>query len=99
MMEDINDFIFSAKIPFEEKALKSFHFQYHHNPIYKRFTDTLNCIPSSVKDVDQIPFLPISFFKTHKVVTTEFSRNLIFTSSATTNSILSQHFVKDPAIY
>ena len=99
MMEDINDFIFSSKTPFEEKALKSFHFQYNHNPIYKRFADNLNCSPSSVKNIEQIPYLPISFFKTHKVVTTDFSPGLLFTSSGTTNSSPSQHFVKEPALY
>jgi phenylacetate-coenzyme A ligase PaaK-like adenylate-forming protein len=99
MMEDINDFIFSSTTPFEEKALKNFHFQYNYNPIYKRFADSLKCSPSSVKNCDQIPFLPISFFKTHKVVTSEFHPELVFTSSGTTNSSPSQHFVKEPELY
>ncbi len=99
MMEDINDFIFSSNASFEEKAIQTFHFQYRHNNIYQRFVDSLNCQPSVIKLVEQIPFLPISFFKTYKVTTTEFSPRLTFTSSGTTTTVNSQHFVKDPSLY
>lgn len=98
-MEDINDFIFSSNASFEEKAIQTFHFQYRHNNIYQRFVDSLNCQPSVIKLVEQIPFLPISFFKTYKVTTTEFSPRLTFTSSGTTTTVNSQHFVKDPSLY
>ena len=99
MMEDINDFIFSSDLSFEEKAIKTFHFQYRHNQVYQRFVDSLNCQLSSIKNVEQIPFLPIAFFKTHTVTSTEFSPEAVFTSSGTTNTINSKHFVKDTAIY
>ena len=99
MMEDINDFIFSSTMPFEEKAIQVFHFQYKSNQVYKRFVDGINCRPSSVKHIEQIPFLPISFFKSHKVTSGEFSPKVIFTSSGTTGAATSKHFVKDIDIY
>ena len=78
MMEDLNDFIFSSKTPFEEKALETFHFQYNHNQVYKRFVDSLNCNPSTISAIDQIPFLPISFFKTHKITSWRFFSRINF---------------------
>ena len=99
MMEDINDFIFSSNLSFEEKAIRTFHFQYRHNNVYQRFVDGLNCRPSSIKYVEQIPFLPIAFFKNHTVTSTEFSPELVFTSSGTTNTVNSKHFVKEASIY
>ena len=99
MMNDLNDFIFSSKATFTEKAIKVFHFQYQHNRVYKRFGDNLNCDPSSINAIEQIPFLPISFFKNHKIISDDVTPELIFTSSGTTNVGNSQHFVKDPVIY
>ena len=45
------------------------------------------------------PFLPISFFKSHTIATTLFKPQQIFESSGTTNTINSQHLVKDIGIY
>ena len=98
-MKDLNDFIFSSKTPFEEKALETFHFQYNHNQVYKRFVDSLNCNHATISAIDQIPFLPISFFKSHKITAGDFSPELIFTSSGTTTSNNSQHFVKEADVY
>ena len=80
MLNDLNDFIFSPNIPFTGKALKVFQFQYHHNELYKRFADALNCNPGTINNIHQIPFLPISFFKTHSVTTTTFEPQLMFES-------------------
>lgn len=99
MLEDLNDFIFSSELPFEEKAIKTFQFQYQYNQVYKRFVDGINCDPLQVTALDQIPFLPISFFKNQKVITTDFLPELIFESSGTTTSSNSKHFVKERVIY
>ncbi len=61
-----------------------------------------NCydiLPAAITKIEQIPFLPISFFKTHQVTTGTFSPQLIFTSSGTTTTVNSQHFVKDISLY
>ena len=99
MIDDLNYFIFSSTESFNEKAIKIFQFQYRHNEVYKRFADTLNCKPHLVNTIEEIPFLPISFFKTHQIVTTDFLPEQVFNSSGTTGSVNSQHLVKDISIY
>jgi Acyl-protein synthetase, LuxE len=84
---------------FEELALQVFHFQYQHNELYRRYVDTLHTDISSVTLVEQIPFLPISFFKTHAVRSGFTTEALLFESSGTTGQVPSRHYVKDAAIY
>jgi hypothetical protein len=80
-------------------ALKIFAFQYEHNSLYHRYCSILGIIPSDVTRPEQIPFLPIQFFKSQKVVSTRFDPALVFESSGTTGSINSKHLVKDRSIY
>jgi hypothetical protein len=84
---------------FEALALEIFHFQYNNNPVYYQFCQSLNIDESSVNEIKKIPFLPISFFKTHRINTTTFEPQAVFESSGTTSSINSRHFVKDITIY
>ncbi|WP_234369058.1 LuxE/PaaK family acyltransferase [Brumimicrobium mesophilum] len=84
---------------FNEVALKVYHYQYKHVSIYRNFCDALGRkTPTHFKE---IPFLPISFFKTHKILSDEIdSASLqVFKSSGTTQSIRSQHYLADPKIY
>lgn len=91
--------IFSENLDFSVTALELFRFQYENNTVYKSYVDAINVNPYGVKALDQIPFLPIRFFKTHKVVTTEFAPEMIFESSGTTETINSRHDVKDLNLY
>ncbi len=91
--------IFQEDILFEKKAIELFHFQNQNNIIYKNWCDTINVNADDVKNILQIPFLPISFFKTHKVITGNFSAEVIFESSGTTQTINSKHFIKHINIY
>src|SRR5689334_18359203 len=84
---------------FQDLALEIFQFQYQHNPVYRTYVDMLKFNPRKVKDLLQIPFLPIRFFKTHPVKTTEFEPACEFQSSGTTASLNSRHFIKDIEIY
>lgn len=84
---------------FDALALKIFRFQYQNNPVYQLFCNTLDTNPEQVKLVKQIPFLPISLFKTQQIVTGQFEPALIFESSGTTQTNTSSHYVKDVAIY
>lgn len=84
---------------FENLALELFHFQYQNNLVYKHYTDAIRVNPASVKSISQIPFLPISFFKTHRVQCTVFEPDVVFESSGTTSSINSRHFVKETNLY
>ncbi len=56
-------------------------------------------MPDSVDSIEKIPYLPISFFKTHKVTTTVFEPEIIFESSGTTGVNTSRHFVKSKELY
>ncbi len=84
---------------FEETALKIFHHQYINNLVYQRFCNLLGITRSSVTSIDQIPYLPIEFFKKEKVVSTTKIPQKVFTSSGTTGSITSKHYVSDLSIY
>ncbi|MBT8187960.1 MAG: acyl transferase, partial [Croceitalea sp.] len=51
---------------FETSAIQLFHFQYIKNPVYREFCNRLKIDTAAVKDVNQIPYLPIEFFKTKR---------------------------------
>ena len=94
------DKIFSVNsCNFTETALELFHFQHQNNRVYRQFCDTLHADISKIDSLNKIPFLPISFFKTHTVVSTEFSHEAVFESSGTTQTINSKHLVKDIDLY
>jgi Acyl-protein synthetase, LuxE len=84
---------------FNEKALRLFAFQYQNNTVYRRFCDALRIQMPIVNAASSIPFLPISFFKTHAVTTTQFEPEAIFESSGTSQTVQSRHLVKDLSIY
>ena len=83
----------------EAVAVRLFHYQWQHNDVYRRWCDLIHCTPAKVQSVLQIPFLPISFFKTHDVITGEYVPQTIFTSSGTTQTVNSRHLVKDVNLY
>ena len=84
---------------FEAMAWEQFKFQYHHNTIYKTFCDLLDKPPSQVGTLLDIPFLPIEFFKTHKIISSSEAPQAIFESSGTTQSSTSKHLVPDLSLY
>ncbi|MGZ3902712.1 MAG: acyl transferase [Bacteroidia bacterium] len=86
---------------FEELSVEVFNLQYSNNSVYKRFVDALKVTPENVRSVDKIPFLPIEFFKTQKVVTENSITNnaVVFTSSGTSQTGTSSHFVNDISLY
>ncbi len=84
---------------FDELALEIFRFQAQHNLIYQQYLQHLPIQIDKVKTIEQIPFLPIEFFKTQTVVTGNNSIKTIFESSGTTGQNTSQHHVADPDFY
>ena len=89
----------TSEQPFNELAIQIFQFQSKNVAIYKDYLTALGCIPDKVKSLEEIPFLPISFFKTHMVSSGIDRDSLIFESSGTTDSIKSKHFIASPQIY
>jgi phenylacetate-coenzyme A ligase PaaK-like adenylate-forming protein len=91
--------VFAQEPDFPEKALAIFRYQYDNNAVYKRYINALNCDVAKVSAIEQIPFLPISFFKQFNITTTSFEPQTIFESSGTTGMATSRHLVKDVKLY
>jgi len=92
-------FTISSQKQFEKIALKTFRFQHENNLVYRKFCDFLKTDVQKIKSVQQIPFLPIQFFKSHKVVSNANPIQETFTSSGTTGMTTSKHFVTDVSLY
>jgi len=84
---------------FESLAIDVFRFQYINNGIYRQFADALRVDAAGVKSLEQIPFLPVNFFKTHRIQSTPFEPQVIFESSGTTQTTNSKHYVRDASLY
>ncbi len=94
-----NKILHTSPNNFEELALQIFHYQYLYNTIYQAYCNLLNINPTDITKLEKIPFLPIQFFKSKQIKTTEFKEEIIFESSGTTGSINSKHFVKEKKLY
>ena len=92
-------FAISSQKQFEKIALKVFRHQYENNIVYREFCELLKTDSHKVKSLDQIPFLPIQFFKSHNVVSNTNIIQETFTSSGTTGAVTSKHLVTDASIY
>ncbi|MVM31585.1 acyl transferase [Spirosoma sp. HMF4905] len=95
-----------SRTAFESLALAVFRYQAAYNPVYRAYLHHLNCQTEHITALRQVPFMPISFFKTHMVLTGIDTNNdpdrtdtLIFASSGTTGEQTSRHFVPDLALY
>ncbi len=84
---------------FNELALEIFYYQAENNNVYKSFIKHLGINISAITSFRQIPFLPVEFFKTHKIVSGRFAPQVVFTSSGTTGSAVSRHHVKNQELY
>ena len=82
---------------FADIALQLYRFQAENNKVYHSFITHLG--RSAVQSVDDIPFLPISFFKTQEIKTGAWEAETVFTSSGTTGITTSRHPVKDMMFY
>ena len=101
---DINNYIkkifhINNESKFNDYALKLFHYQYKNNHIYNQYITLMNCKIDTIKHYSQIPFLPIEFFRTKKVISTKKTDQHIFLSSGTTSSLKSKHYITDLEIY
>ena len=84
---------------FTALAIDIFQFQHQFNPVYRQYCDLLKIDPSKIKQIEKIPFLPIRFFKSHQVMTTDFTPAITFESSGTSQTGNSKHFVKEISLY
>lgn len=84
---------------FEDVALAIFQAQVSENETYKAYLQALQVDPNEIEHINDIPFLPISLFKSHQVTTGNFKPQIIFESSGTTQINTSKHLVKSTALY
>ncbi|MEO3408387.1 acyl transferase [Mucilaginibacter sp. CAU 1740] len=92
-------FSISSEDQFAEVSLQVFNYQASNNPVYRQFISGLGIDVDTVKTVEQIPFLPIEFFKSHTILSTDDPVEVTFTSSGTTGMITSSHRVTDKTWY
>ena len=97
MLPDI--FSIQTDADFVQAALQTFGYQYQHNQVYQRFCTLLGRTPDKVYRLTDIPFLPIEFFKSEAVYCGNERPSTVFTSSGTTGSQTSRHYVKDLTVY
>lgn len=104
MINDLN--ILTKKIftiqndkDFEQLCIEVFHYQYQHNQFYKKYVDLIKKDINNIDSIENIPFLPIQFFKTNEIVAANPPYDNFFLSSATTGNVQSKHFVKNIDIY
>ncbi|MCH3881320.1 MULTISPECIES: LuxE/PaaK family acyltransferase [Tenacibaculum] len=92
-------FNIQTEAEFTNAALQVFKHQFKNNRTYRSFCDLINVHPSDVKTVEEIPFLPIQFFKSHEIIASSEEIQETFTSSGTTGSTTSKHFITDLSWY
>ena len=97
--QQLEQTIFNKSLPFKERAFAVFNYQFEHCAIYKEFCQQLDCEPTSIEELEDIPFLPIELFKSQKITSDERGTETIFRSSGTTGQMTSQHFVADLNLY
>lgn len=83
----------------EDLAIEIFQFQYRHNELYRSFTDAIGRRPATVRSWEDIPYLPIRFFKSHRLLTGGQTAEAEFRSSGTTGQAWSTHWVRDLSLY
>ena len=98
-MNPRNFFNIDGKEDFYKFALSTFRFQAKNNLPYKKFIDLLGVDVHSIKEVEEIPFLPIEFFKNFDILSSKEPVEQVFLSSGTTGSVPSKHLVTDLGVY
>jgi len=94
-----NIFDIKSESDFQTACLENFRYQYKNVEVYRRFVDYLNIDLSLIKEVNDIPFLPIEMFKNHLVLDKNFETENYFQSSGTTHMNRSKHYIADFSLY
>lgn len=92
-------FSISNQQQFADITLQMFRYQAQNCAVYCEFIANLKIDPFSIKNSEDIPFLPINFFKSQDVVSNTDNVQVTFTSSGTTEMINSKHMVTDVSWY
>ncbi len=77
----------------EPLIMEVFQYQYKSNPFYKAYVDLVRKRKGEVREPNEIPFLPITFFKNYVIKSGKWDEERCFESSGTTSSTTSKHFI------
>lgn len=95
----MNIFDLKTEEEFNQACLSVFQHQIKNIDVYQAFVNGLKIETQQIKHYSQIPFLPIQFFKSQAIIANQSKAEITFTSSGTTGSITSSHFVQDVSLY
>ena len=85
---------------FIDLALHIFYYQAKYNAVYAKFLQLIDIRAEEILNVNEIPYLPIDFFKNHLVSCLDVKPDSFnFTSSSTSGNGISKHYVPNIALY
>ena len=99
MIDASRIFNIDSEESFEALTFEIFEFQFENNPIYRSYCDLLYKHPSTIRTLEDIPFLPIQFFKSHTILSSNELIQKTFSSSGTTGQNTSKHHITNLKIY
>ncbi len=92
-------FSITDEASFQEVALQVFRDQSKHLKVYRDYLEALQIDPLTVGRWEDIPYLPIEFFRTREVIKEGLNAEVIFQSSGSTSAQSSKHLVADTTLY
>lgn len=99
VMEKQQVFSITNNQQFYETCLQIFRYQAKNCTIYRKFIEGLEIDPVNVQSINEIPFLPVEFFKSQRIISNNEAAEITFTSSGTTGITTSSHYVTDVSWY
>ncbi len=84
---------------FDTLAMEVFQHQFYYNAVYREFCEHIRVSERQVKEIRDIPYLPVSLFKSRRIISDSHRESVVFTSSGTTGVSPSRHFVSDLSLY
>jgi len=101
MIPNFREKIFSIKdtVSFNQLAMDLFYYQAENNLVYKKFISSSGIKIKDVRTISNIPFLPVDFFKSHKVICKDNEIIHRFYSSGTTSGTVSVNYISDIELY
>ena len=92
-------FVIKDSTTFRELSLKVFFYQASENAVYASYLKSLGVKPARISEPEEIPFLPVEFFKTHQIICRKQEPELVFESSGTSGMTPARHPVADASLY
>ena len=101
MTQNLRDRIFNTEdhSDFIDLAFQIYDYQYNNNIVYQEFAKNLKRGPGNIKSLADLPFLPVEFFRSHRVISGKRHVQRIFESSGTTGSLSGRHYLCDTGLY